>query len=164
MYGLLIWMYVGTNLLGSIQAPHLRDDDVIDIVFSSQCNHISNLLVDQGLISRQRIRFVAIPVSAEAVECVSAFSGSSEKFGIPLGALIDARLVLPGLVADTARAGLFAVAGARGADLGSNGFSQSVDFTLGLMCQCMGRWKMLWGRYVPSWPRLLEVSSTTVLF
>ena len=124
-------MYVGTDLLITIQAPHLRDHDVIDAVFSSQRNHIPNLLVDQGLISRQSVPCVTIPVPAEAIEFVSAYRGSGEELGIPLGALVDARLVLLGLIADTARADLFAVAGARGAYFGSDGCSQGVNFALG---------------------------------
>ena len=67
---------------------------------------------------------------AEAVEFVSACSRSSEELGSPQSALIDARLVLLGLVANAAGAGLFAVTGARGADFGSDGCFQVVDFTL----------------------------------
>ena len=66
----------------------------------------------------------------KAVEFVSLCSGSGEELTTPQGALIDARLVLLGLVTDAAGAGLFAVAGARGADFGSDGCSQVVDSSL----------------------------------
>lgn len=67
---------------------------------------------------------------AEAVEFV--LCGRGEELGRPLGALIDARLILLGLVADAAGAGLFAVAGAWGADFGTiDTVSQGVDFALG---------------------------------
>lgn len=67
---------------------------------------------------------------AEAVEFVSACCGIAEELGTPLGALIDARLGLLGLGADAAEVVLFSVAGARGANFGSDGCFQVVDFTL----------------------------------
>ena len=82
-----------TNLLISIHALHLRDDDIIDVVLASERRHVLHLLIYHALILRQVVTGSAVPVHAEAIECVFAFGGRQE-FGHPLRPLIDAGLVL----------------------------------------------------------------------
>ena len=83
----------GTNLLISIHALHLRDDDIIDLVLAGERRHVLHLLIYHSLILRQVVTRSTVPVHAEAIECVFAFGGSQER-GHPLGTLIDASLGL----------------------------------------------------------------------
>ena len=119
-----------TNLLVSVQTPHLRNDDIPNVVLASQRNILLDLRINHALIRLERVARPTVPVRADAVERVLAI-GLFEEGRQPGGALVDARLELRRDGARAAGALLVAVAGARGADFGVYGAFEVIDRALG---------------------------------
>ena len=128
--GTVIAKKKGTNLSVAINALHLPNDDIWNAMFTSQGSHILDLRFDHGLVLVHCIGWTAIPVRAEAVECVLA-TGQVKEFRHPKTALIDARLSLQGDTASAACTLLVAVAGAGSANLCSFRIFKIVDGALG---------------------------------